>query len=63
MGHGHVIPNKDGSVARCGGPAICSECAREQAAENARIRKEPKKLTKWDAFFFFFFLERDDRLR
>lgn len=29
MGHGHVIPNKDGSLARCGGPAICSECAYE----------------------------------
>lgn len=28
-GHGHVIPNQDGSVARCGGPMICAECARE----------------------------------
>ncbi len=32
MGHGHVIKNKDGLVARCGGPAICSECALEYAA-------------------------------
>jgi hypothetical protein len=31
-GHGHVVPNPDGSKARCGGPAICSECAREAGA-------------------------------
>lgn len=37
MGHGHVVPNEDGSKARCGGPAICSECAAEQAAQ-----KEPE---------------------
>lgn len=30
-GHGHVVPNADGSLARCGGPGICSECALEQA--------------------------------
>jgi hypothetical protein len=32
MGHGHVILNENGSRARCGGPAICSECARELAS-------------------------------
>lgn len=32
MRHGHVIPNPDGTRARCGGPAICAECARELAA-------------------------------
>lgn len=32
MGHGHVVPNPDGSVARCGGPRFCAECRREQAA-------------------------------
>jgi hypothetical protein len=31
MSHGHVKPNPDGSVARCGGPALCSVCAKEQA--------------------------------
>jgi Family of unknown function (DUF6085) len=30
-GHGHVIPNPDGSKARCGGPVLCSVCARELA--------------------------------
>lgn len=30
-GHGHVTPNPDGSKARCGGPAICSQCALEYA--------------------------------
>lgn len=29
--HGHVTPNADGSKAKCGGPAICSECALEWA--------------------------------
>ena len=29
MRHGHVIPNEDGSLARCGGPSLCSECKSE----------------------------------
>lgn len=29
MNHGHVRPNPDGSVARCGGPPLCEECAIE----------------------------------
>ena len=28
-GHGHVIPNTDGTKARCGGPQLCRECALE----------------------------------
>jgi hypothetical protein len=28
-GHGHVIPNADGSKARCGGPGFCPDCAAE----------------------------------
>ena len=39
MGHGHVIPNPDGSRARCGGPGICSECALEAAQLDAEIKK------------------------
>ena len=31
-GHGHVKPNTDGSMARCGGPMICGDCAMELAA-------------------------------
>lgn len=31
-GHGHVYPNADGSKARCGGPALCSLCAKDLAA-------------------------------
>jgi hypothetical protein len=30
-GHGHVFPRPDGAKARCGGPALCSECAADQA--------------------------------
>jgi hypothetical protein len=36
-GHGWVTPNPDGTRARCGGPAICAECAREQGTGPARI--------------------------
>jgi len=34
-GHGWVHPREDGSKARCGGPAICVQCARELALKNA----------------------------
>ena len=29
-GHGHVVPRTDGTVARCGGPAMCKGCQGEQ---------------------------------
>jgi hypothetical protein len=44
MGHGHVIPNKDGSKARCGGPALCEECAVEEARVCLELDKDPKIL-------------------
>ena len=28
-GHGYVYPRPDGVKARCGGPAICPECAKD----------------------------------
>lgn len=30
-GHGHVRPRADGVKARCGGPALCKECAQDEA--------------------------------
>lgn len=33
--HGHVVPRPDGAKARCGGPALCPECAREAAQHAA----------------------------
>jgi hypothetical protein len=33
--HGHVVPRPDGVKARCGGPALCAQCAREAAEESA----------------------------
>lgn len=36
-GHGHVTPNADGSLARCGGPAICKVCALEANRVNAKF--------------------------
>ena len=53
-GHGHVTPNPDGSKARCGGPAICSQCAKEVGARYGRlvaameqIRSAPHVGTSW----------------
>jgi len=40
MGHGHVIPNADGSRVRCGGPPICEECALEQARVDLNLDKD-----------------------
>lgn len=34
-GHGHVFPRPDGHRARCGGPPLCSECARDLARKQA----------------------------
>jgi hypothetical protein len=31
IGHGHVWPRADGVLARCGGPAMCKQCALELA--------------------------------
>lgn len=42
-GHGHVRPRPDGVRARCGGPAICSVCAREKA-ELARVPEDLMRL-------------------
>lgn len=41
--HGHVTPNEDGSLARCGGPGICSECSQELAEKN-KISDHDQKL-------------------
>lgn len=35
-GHGHVTPNADGFLARCGGPSICKVCKAEIAALKAQ---------------------------
>lgn len=43
MNHGHVIPNEDGSRARCGGPGICSVCSSELAyAIKNKVHAESK---------------------
>lgn len=34
--HGHVTPNADGSVARCGGRRLCKVCQQELADLNSR---------------------------
>jgi hypothetical protein len=39
-GHGWVTPRPDGMKARCGGPAICSQCALELAQVKSPIVAE-----------------------
>lgn len=43
MGHGHVVPNKDGSRARCGGPTICSVCALELQRPRKKVHIDSDK--------------------
>lgn len=38
-GHGHVWKRPDGVKARCGGPGICRECARDFALLNRSVQK------------------------
>lgn len=44
LGHGHVKPRPDGAKARCGGPALCTKCQAEKAAQYAEEMKSTKKL-------------------
>ncbi len=50
-GHGHVVPRADGAKARCGGPALCSCCARELAVEYSSLedlgRREAIRAEEW----------------
>jgi hypothetical protein len=43
-GHGHVVPNADGTLARCGGPRLCSVCQAELAELQASARRAPAKV-------------------
>ena len=36
-GHGHVVRRDDGYLARCGGPGLCGQCARELAAQHGAL--------------------------
>lgn len=40
-GQGHVVPRPDGAKARCGGPALCSVCAKELAAQQPAAAAAP----------------------
>jgi hypothetical protein len=52
-GHGHVTPRPDGAKARCGGPALCHECARELAETGRPVRTGlslAQNCEAWDVF-------------
>jgi hypothetical protein len=40
--HGHVRPRPDGVKARCGGPAMCAVCAREQRDMTTAATQDPQ---------------------
>ena len=39
-GHGHVYPRIDGTKARCGGPSMCRECAKDFVKKNKSLIDE-----------------------
>jgi len=47
-GHGHVTPNPDGTLARCGGPGICNECSVELAAKKHVLPSFGTRGVRWD---------------
>lgn len=40
MFHGHVFPNDDGSVARCGGRGLCPICAHEHTHGRRTVTRD-----------------------
>lgn len=36
-GHGHVYPRPDGTRARCGGPALCGSCKKDQRRRDQEL--------------------------
>ncbi|MGU5243995.1 hypothetical protein [Pseudomonas aeruginosa] len=43
VGHGHVFPRADGVKMRCGGPALCSECAADAYRARAALAQPSPK--------------------
>ena len=41
-GHGHVWDRPDGVKMRCGGPAICSDCAKDLSAMQSNLKPSEK---------------------
>lgn len=39
--HGHVVPNPDGSKARCGGPGLCDVCSKEKFEGQEKLYANP----------------------
>jgi hypothetical protein len=37
-GHGHVFERPDGVRMRCGGPALCADCARDQVRKDQSLK-------------------------
>jgi hypothetical protein len=48
-GHGWVVPNENGLKARCGGPAICSQCAKELAQHSVSLEPVKEALNKFNS--------------
>ena len=46
-GHGHVYPRPDGYLARCGGPHMCAECARDCVAMYMPAAPKPEPRRVW----------------
>lgn len=56
MSHGHVVPNLNGILSRCGGPSVCSVCAQEFM--NATLEQQQDYLNRQNEKFREFYKEK-----
>jgi transcriptional regulator of met regulon len=65
MNHGHVVPNADGSKARCGGPGFCTQCSLEAGTPPEKIisQSQIKRIQATNPMKLLEIVEEIDRLR
>jgi hypothetical protein len=47
VGHGWIVPNRDKRKVKCGGPALCGECAQELANLSVDSTGDLEQIVAW----------------